>query len=461
MKKYRKIRNAEGKEKGRENGKECRRQTWREMRMFLLLWLTQAFSGLGSAMTGYALVIWSYSQKGSALMTALLMVCTYAPYIVFSIFAGALSDRWDKKKTMLVCDTAAAATTLAVLVLLRKDMLQIWHLYLMNMINGLMNTVQQPASEVAVTRLLPEKHYQKVGGLRYFSSSVNSILTPVIATAVLGLAGMNAVIAFDLFSFTVAFFVLLFVIRIPAGGNVQEKPDAQEEQEKQEKPGLLKAAGEGIAYLKKERGIFDLILFLAAINFVASIYQAAFPAMLLSRNGGSEKALGLVNAVIGAATLAGSVIASCVKAPESRVRVICNCLLFSMSFENFMLALGRTPFVWCIGGFLGWIMIPLMSTNLDAIMRLRIPESIQGRVYSVRNSLQFFTIPAGYFLGGLLVDTVFEPLMAAQGSDSFLAFLFAAGKGSGAAFLFFVIAFLGIGVCLYFRRDKHIWELEK
>lgn len=461
MKKYRKIRNAEGKEKGRENGKECRRQTWREMRMFLLLWLTQAFSGLGSAMTGYALVIWSYSQKGSALMTALLMVCTYAPYIVFSIFAGALSDRWDKKKTMLVCDTAAAATTLAVLVLLRKDMLQIWHLYLMNMINGLMNTVQQPASEVAVTRLLPEKHYQKVGGLRYFSSSVNSILTPVIATAVLGLAGMNAVIAFDLFSFTVAFFVLLFVIRIPAGGNVQEKPDAQEEQEKQEKPGLLKAAGEGIAYLKKERGIFDLILFLAAINFVASIYQAAFPAMLLSRNGGSEKALGLVNAVIGAATLAGSVIASCVKAPESRVRVICNCLLFSMSFENFMLALGRTPFVWCIGGFLGWIMIPLMSTNLDAIMRLRIPESIQGRVYSVRNSLQFFTIPAGYFLGGLLVDTVFEPLMAAQGSDSFLAFLFGAGKGSGAAFLFFVIAFLGIGVCLYFRRDKHIWELEK
>ena len=52
---------------------------FRELRSFLLLWLTQTISGLGSAMTAYALVIWSYTQKGSALATALLMVCSYAP----------------------------------------------------------------------------------------------------------------------------------------------------------------------------------------------------------------------------------------------------------------------------------------------------------------------------------------------------------------------------------------------
>ena len=49
------------------------KETLFEMRAFLLLWLTQAFSGLGSAMTGYCLVIWSYTQRGSALMTSLLM----------------------------------------------------------------------------------------------------------------------------------------------------------------------------------------------------------------------------------------------------------------------------------------------------------------------------------------------------------------------------------------------------
>ena len=102
-----------------------------------------------------------------------------------------------------------------------------------------------------------------------------------------------------------------------------------------------------------------------------------------------------------------------------------------------------------------------MSTNLDAIMRLRIPEQMQGRVYSVRNSLQFFTIPIGYFLGGFLVDRVFEPVMAVQEEESVLVKMFGSGKGSGAAFLFFVIAFAGIGVCLYFRRNRHIWQLEK
>ena len=420
------------------------------MKPFLMLWGTQAFSALGSAMTSYALVIWSYTQKQSALMTSLLMVCSYAPYVIFSIFAGALSDRWNKKATMLVCDTVAAVSTVVMLVLMKQQTLQVGHLYLNNIVNGLMNTVQQPASEVAVTRILPPKYYQKVGGMRYLANALNSILTPIIATAVLGIAGMDAVIAFDLFTFGAAFMTLAFGIQIP--------------EETEEAPGnesLLISAGKGIAYLRTEKGIFGLILFLAAINLVASIYDAALPAMMLSRKGGSQTAMGLVNAVIGAATLLGSILASVLPKPKSRVRVICNSLLFAMSFENFLLALGRTPLVWCIGGFLGWIAIPLMNTNLDVILRSRIPMEMQGRVYSVRNSLQFFTIPIGYFLGGFLVDRVFEPLMASRKEGSILVRIFGSGKGSGAALLFFVIAFAGIGVCLWFRRDKHIWELEQ
>lgn len=426
------------------------RITLKETRTFLILWLSQSFSGLGSSMTGFALVIWAYNYQGSALDSALLMVCSYAPYVIFSIFTGALSDRWNKKKTMLICDSIAALTTLIVLVLLQSGSLRIWHLYIINAVNGLMNTVQQPASEVATTRVLPRKYYQRVGGLRYFSGALTSILTPIIATAVLGLFGMNVIIFFDLITFAVAFLILLIFIRIP------EQEEAEEEKET-----FGITVKSGLVFLKKNRGIFGLILFLAAINFVASVYDAAFPAMMLSRKGGSEKVMGLVNAVVGVSTLVGSVLASLMKTPKSRVRVICNCLLFSMSTENFLLAFGRTPIVWCIGGFLGWITIPLMNTNLDAIMRLHIPENMQGRVYAVRNSLQFFTIPVGYFLGGFLVDKVFEPLMGVQNVDSLLVKLFGSGKGSGAAFLFFVLAFAGIAVCLIFRRNKEIWKLEK
>lgn len=217
--------------------------------------------------------------------------------------SGALSDRWNKKVTMLVCDLFAAGTTVAVFLLLHTGRLAVWHLYALNILNGLMNTVQQPASEVASTLLIPKRHFQRTSGLRSLSSALNSVLTPIAATAVLGLFGLGAV--------------------------------------------------------------------------------------------------------------------------------------------------------------LGWISIPLMNANMDVLLRTRIPVGMQGRVYAARNTLQFFTIPLGYLAGGFLVDSVFEPFMAAQPAGSLWATLFGAGKGAGAALLFLVIGFLGMLTCLVFRRSRSIWDLEK
>lgn len=420
--------------------------TLKELKSFIILWLTQSFSALGSAMTNFALVIWLYNDSGSALTTAMLTVCSYAPYVMMSIFAGAVSDKWNKKTIMLVCDSLAALCTVLVLILFKTGSLEVWHLYVLNALNGLMNTIQQPASDVAATMLTPEKHYQKTSGMRSFSNSLVSILTPVFAAAIVAFAGVEAVIAVDLFTFLVAFLTLLFFIRIPEPERKSETAES-----------VLQSAKSGLVYLKTNKGILWMILFHAAINFIASIYDAAFPAMILSKS--NQTVLGVVNASVGIATLAGSVIATVAPAPKSRVRVVCNCLLISMSTENFLLAFGRTPVIWCIGAVLGWLSIPLMNANMDVIFRTRIPTDMQGRVYSARNTLQFFTIPLGYFLGGLLVDKVFEPFMA-RNTSGFLANLFGEEKGSGAAMLFFVIGIAGVMVCLVFRRVKAIREID-
>lgn len=420
--------------------------TLKELKSFIILWLTQSFSALGSAMTNFALVIWLYNDSGSALTTAMLAVCSYAPYVLMSIFAGAVSDKWNKKTIMLVCDSIAALCTVLVLVLLRTDSLEVWHLYVLNALNGLMNTIQQPASDVASTMITPEKHYQKTSGMRSFSNSLVSILTPVFATAIAALWGVEAVIAIDLLTFLTAFITLLFFIRIPEPERKSEKDES-----------FLQTAKSGLVYLKTNRGILWLILFLAAINFIASIYDAAFPAMILSKS--NQMALGVVNAFVGIATLAGSVIATVAPAPKSRVRVICNCLLISMGTENFLLAFGKTPVIWCIGAVLGWLSIPLMNANMDVIFRTKISPEMQGRVYSARNTLQFFTIPLGYFFGGFLVDKVFEPFMANY-TSGLPASLFGSEKGAGAAMLFFVIGIAGVVICLIFRRIKAIREIE-
>ena len=163
---------------------------------------------------------------------------------------------------------------------------------------------------------------------------------------------------------------------------------------------------------------------------------------------------------MGIATLAGSIIVTLMPAPKSRIRMICNTLLFSMGTENFLLAFGRSPFIWCVGAVLGWISIPIMNGCLEVIFRTKIPTEMQGRVYSARNTFQFFTIPIGFFLGGFLVDNVFEPLMSGLPADSLPVILFGSGKGAGAAALSFVLGIAGVAVCLVFRGNRHIWKLE-
>ncbi len=418
------------------------KKEYQTLKPYLLLWSTQSLSTLGSGMTSYALVLWLYLQSGSALKTALLTVCSYAPYVLMSIFAGAYSDRWNKKRTMLACDCMAALCTIAVFLLIWTNRLDIWHLYILNALNGLMNTVQQPASEIAATQLIPPAFYQKTSGLRSFSQALNSLLTPVLATALFSIAGIGAVILVDLLTFAVAFLSLWLFIPIPEiiPANNTDKNEH-----------ILRSARTGLHWLKKHPLIYDLILFLACINLIASIYQAALPAMILSKQNGGKTMLGIVNMCVGLATMAGSILTALLPAPKNRIRVICFSLFLSMSTENFLLAFGKHPLTWCIGAVLGWLMIPLMNANMDVIFRSTIPVNLQGRVYACRNTLQFFSIPFGYLLGGFLVDRVFEPFMAAQCADSLLLHLFGTEKGAGAAFLFACIGIIGVIICVIFH----------
>lgn len=412
---------------------------------FYLLWSTQSLSSLGSAMTSFALVVWSYQQNGSALTTALLSVSAYLPYVLMSLFAGAVSEQWDKKKTMLIADALAAAGTICILLLYITHRLEIWHIYLVNSINGFMNTVQRPAADVAVTLLVPENRWQHAAALRSFSDSVQNILSPVCAMALYTFGGLKAVICFDLATFATAFAVLLFMLHLPS----------QPTQNRTES--VLCAVRDALRFLSRNRGVLHIILFLAAINFIASIYNAALPALMLSRF--DEVSLGIINSTAGIAMIAGSVTACILPPPKNRVTVIFFTLFLAMGSENFFLAFGKSLPILCAGAFLGWIGIPVMNTNLDVILRKNIPVQMQTRVYAARNMFQFFTIPLGYFAGGFSVDVIFEPLALRFFPGSFAATLFGTGKGSGAALLFCIIGILGVGICLLFSRDREIRKL--
>jgi len=406
-----------------------------ELKDFLILWSTQSISQLGSSMTGFALTLWLYEKTASSLSTAALTICSYAPYVLMSIFAGAMTDRFDKKRTMLGCDTFAAICTIIVFVLFRTNSLMVWHLYALNAISGLMNTVQQPASEVAMTLIMPEKDYQKTSGLRSLSRSLISILNPLIATALYSFIGLNGVIAVDISSFLVAFTALLFFVKIPENKN-------------DKKESVLVLAKEGLMFLRENPLIMALILFMSSVNLVASAFDAVLPGYVLPNPKGGTTVLGIVTSCSGVAMIVGSLVVSVLPKPKNRVKIIYLTMLFSLGTENFLLAFSREPLLWCIGQIIGWILVPIMSANLDVVLRTTIPVELQGRVYACRNTLQFFTIPIGLFIGGFMVDNVCEPFMRVYGNLSVLKTLFGSGKGSGAALMMLILGVSGSLICL-------------
>ena len=355
-------------------------------------------TNLGGMVWALVTLILSRKMGMNAEQVAIVMTAYGLALLPVALLGGRMADRFDKKRTMLVCDTVAAISTLVVFLLYRTGNLVIWHLYAVNVLSGLMNTVQQPASEVTMTLIVLRNQYQKVSGLKSLSRSVISILNPLISTSLYAFAGLDLVIAVDLISFMIAFAALAAFIKVP------DTPGKEEES-------TLNLAREGLKFLKETPLVFTLILFMSGVNLVASAFDAALPGYVIPNPKGGSNVLGIVTSVSGAAMIIGSLIVSVLPKPKDRVRVVYLTMLISLSTENFLLAFAREPFIWCIGQIIGWILVPIMSANLDVILRNSIPVDLQGRVYACRNTFQFFTIPIGLFVGGFMVDKVCEPFM--------------------------------------------------
>ena len=86
----------------------------KKFRDYIILWFSQSVSGLGSSMTGFALVLWAFGQNHSAMSVSLMSFCNYVPYVILSLFVGGFIDKHKKKSIMLVSDSIAAMGSLMV-----------------------------------------------------------------------------------------------------------------------------------------------------------------------------------------------------------------------------------------------------------------------------------------------------------------------------------------------------------
>jgi MFS family permease len=405
------------------------------LRDFLILWGSQTISSLGTAMTNFALVIWVYEQGGTAFSITLLTICIFLPTILFRFIAGTIADRWDKKRIMLVADLAAALGTGTVFVLYAFAALRPWHLYGINFLLSFMDAFQVPAAHTATSLLVPREQYVRVSGLHSFSGSVVSILAPALGSILLAFGGLQAVLIVDLVSFAIAFITLLLFIKIPPVARTAEKAGES----------FWESCLAGIRFLREQGALLRLILFFSVVNFLAKMGgDGMMPVFVLSRTGGDQKVLGMVQTAVALGILVGSVLVTLMKPAKSKTTVVfCSvCITFFMGAVQSV-----TPLipVWIAAAFLSYIPVAFTGANLTAVMRDAVPIAMQGRVFSARDTIMNGTIPLGLFLGGVLTDHVFEPFMVKKSPlQGVLSFVFGEDKGAGIALLFCMVGILGL-----------------
>jgi MFS family permease len=423
------------------------------MKKFVMLWASQAVSALGTAMSNYALIVWVYGQNGSAGDLARLSVFSLLPSILFCFVAGAIADRWDKRRIMLAADAFAALGTATILLLFSLNRLQIWHLYAISFLLSCMSAFQNPAAYVATSLLVPQKHYVRAGGLAALSGSAVAILAPALGGVVLALGGLRMVLLIDLGTFAVAFSTLLFGIRLPVIKTTEKAP----------KETFLKSCAVGLSFLKQHSALLRIILFFAGINLIAKMGSyGMLPALILARTGGDAGVLGAVEAAVGIGALVGSLLVTLAKPTRSRTRVVFLACGLSFVLGEPGLSLSRALPIWCIAALFSNIPMAFLNANLTAIMRTHIPIALQGRVFAARDTIQYSTIPIGLLLAGFLADDVLEPLMAGESAlRQALAPLFGAGQGAGIAILFFIVGIVGAGMSFGALRNRAYRTLDR
>src|SRR4028118_83911 len=243
-----------------------------QMRVFLLVWFGQLVSLIGSGLTNFALGVWVYQRTGSVTQFSLILLFAVLPSILISPVAGAMVDRWNRRVSMILSDSGAGITTVAIALLLATGSLEIWHIYLAVGLSSIFKAFQLPAYTASTALLLPKEALPRASGMVQSGQACAQLISPLLAGFLLGIVQLQGVILIDFATFLFALTTLLFVsfpsvktAAVPVNG----------------KASLWREAMEGATYIFVRPGLLALVIVFAINNFVFGLIEVLFTPLVL------------------------------------------------------------------------------------------------------------------------------------------------------------------------------------
>ena len=403
------------------------------VRKFLIVWLGQLVSLAGTGVTSFVIGLWVYQRTGSITKFASISLMAAFPVVVLSPIAGALVDRWDRRKCMLLGDAGAALCVLAMVVLLKYDRLRLWEVYLAVGVASSCAALHWPAYSASVSLLIPKVQYGRANGMVQLGQAVSRGAAPFLGGFLLVRLKISGALMIDLATFVFAL-VSLSLIRFPL---LQQVSDPRQR--------LLWAdVLEGWNFVRRHGGLFSLILLFALANFFLGLVTVLVTPLLLTFT--SPQVLGTVLSVAALGMLLGGLTMSAWGGPVKRIRWVIGSLIAGGLCVGLAGLRASIPLVTAAAFGLTFC---IMTANIctRTIIQTKVPPRLQGRVFAFLTMIAFSSLPLAYPLAGPLAENVFEPLMSVHGRlAQSVGQVIGVGPGRGIGLLFIVVGVLIVTV---------------
>lgn len=399
-------------------------------RAFITVWSGQMVSTIGNYMTRFALTIWLWNLTEQATPIALLAFFTEVPALLISPLAGAIADRFSRKKLMILGDTVAGCSTVIILLLYLTGNLELWHLYATGAFNGAFARLQRLAYTTSITMLVPQEGYTRASGMVSVLHYGSVIIAPAVAGTLYPVVGLLGILCIDIITFIVAVTTVLFVT-IPHPLSASPSP-------KNTKPrsSIWQQIKFGFEYIFTRPSLLSLIIIAAIFQFSHDIGKALYSPMILARSGNNTQVLGIVSAAAGIGGICGVIVISIWRIKGRKIDWFLLSIM-GAGLSKTLFGIGQNLLIWFPSQFLSSISFPIMGSVQQAILLTKVEANIQGRVIATSSALIGVASPVAKLIAGFLSDQVFTPAMQSGGFlTRVFGGIFGVGNGSGIALLY-------------------------
>ncbi len=391
---------------------------------FILLWAGELISGVGGGLTSFELGVYVFQKTGSAASMALVTLLAFLPTLLFSVPAGVLADRYDRRLLMMIGDGCSALGIFYILVCMRSGEAALYQICIGVFVSAVFSALLEPAYRATVTDLLTKEEYSRAGGMVSIAGSARYLISPVLAGALLAVSDMRLLLLIDICTF----------FPTVIGAAVVRKEIAVKEKAGEES--FIESFRQGWRAVTGRRGILILITVSALITFFMGTFQILAQPVIL--NFADSTVLGIGETVCACGMLVSGLFLG-VKGIKSGHARILSVSLFIAGIGMAGFGVRENIFCACGFGFLFFAMLPFANNCLDYLIRRNIPDALQGRAWGLIGFISQIGYVAAYGLAGAAADKAAEKFRVSVGRGA-AGIVMAAGAllGLTAFFLYFV-----------------------